>query len=100
MTDHSDPSGLYSYKAQPSRVLWDLNKLVQCVSPLIGYEALKGTLASGFAAIATTDDVEEWTERGMEIMKGFEEEYFKIERDAEQKGWMKVSPPTARVRGL
>lgn len=90
--DHSDPSGLYSYKAQPSRVLWDLNKLVHAVSPLIGYESLEGYPTPGFADEATKDDVEEWSEKGLEVMQGFEEEYFKVERQAEQEGWIKVSP--------
>lgn len=64
------------------------------MSPLVGFEALKGTeaLVAGFADNATKDDVEEWTDKGLEIMEGFEEEYFKIERNAEQEGWMKASP--------
>lgn len=84
---------MYSYKAQPSRVLWDLNKLVKCIAPLVGFEALKGSeaLVAGFADNATKEDVEEWTDKGLEVMEGFEEEYYKIERNAEQEGWMKVS---------
>ena len=99
MIDHSDPSGLYSYKAQPSRVLWDLNKLVHAISPLVGYENLHGPPSSGFSASANADDVEEWAEKGMEVMQGFEEEYYRIERQAEQEGWMKVSssPPATRT---
>lgn len=92
MEDHSDPSGLYSYRAQPSRVLWGLDKLVSAVSPLIGYEALYPStlLASGFSEGKTADDVEEWSDKGAEVMKGFEEEYYHIEKEAERQGWMKV----------
>jgi uncharacterized protein YdiU (UPF0061 family) len=93
-TDHSDPSGLYSYRAQPSRVLWGLDKLVSVISPLIGYEASNPStpLAPGFSEGKTAEDVEEWTEKGAEVMKGFEEEYYSIEKEAERVGWMKVSP--------
>lgn len=88
--DHSDPSGLYSYKAQPSRVLWDLDKLVQCVAPLVGYESIHGSLSPGFADTASKADVENWTQKGLDALDGFEKDFYHVERDAEQRGWMSV----------
>lgn len=92
--DHSDPSGLYSYRAQPSRVLWGLDKLVSATSPLIGYESLNPStpLTAGFSDGKTANDVKEWTAKGKLVMQGFEEEYYRIEKEAERLGWMKVSP--------
>ena len=40
--DHSDPSGLYSYRNQPSRVLFALDKLVSALAPVLGYEVAHG----------------------------------------------------------
>jgi hypothetical protein len=89
-TDHSDPSGLYSYKNQPSRVLWSLDKFVTAISPLIGYESIHGKVGEGFSEGVTAKDVEEWSEMGREVMKGFEEEFMKVEKEGERVGWMKV----------
>lgn len=83
---------MYSYKGQPSRVLWDLDKLVHCIAPLVGYEAAHGSVAAGFADQATKSDVEQWTEKGLKVLEGFEKDFYKVERDAEQQGWMKVRP--------
>ena len=35
-------------------------------------------------------DVEEWSKKGLEVMKGFEEEFMKVEKEGEKVGWMKV----------
>jgi len=43
----------------------------------------------------TSADVDEWSKKGMERMAGFEEEFYRVEREAEKKGWMKVCPVTA-----
>jgi uncharacterized protein YdiU (UPF0061 family) len=92
LADHSDPSGLYSYKNQPSRVLWSLDKFVTAISPLIGYEPLHGELKEGFSKDKTSDDVDEWSKKGLEVMKGFEEEFMRVEKEGERVGWMKVCP--------
>jgi len=39
--------------------------------------------------------VEEWNKKGMEVMAGFEEEFYRVEREAEKNGWMKVCPVTS-----
>lgn len=91
--DHSDPSGLYSYRAQPSRVLWDLEKLVSALYPLIGYEAIHGvgSAKKGWSEGVTADDVEEWSGKGKEVMSGFEDKFYEVEREGERQGWMNVS---------
>ena len=88
--DHSDESGLYNYRNQPSRVLFDLDKFVNAVSPLIGYEALHGPATSGWAEGKTSDDVDTWEAKAKEVLKGWEEEYYRIEKEGEQQGWRKV----------
>jgi len=35
-------------------------------------------------------DIEEWSKKGLEVMKGFEEEFMKVEKEGERVGWMKV----------
>ena len=35
-------------------------------------------------------DIEEWSKKGLEVMKGFEEEFMKVEKEGEKVGWMKV----------
>jgi hypothetical protein len=59
---------------------------------LIGYESINGhqSLKEGFSEGITSKEVDEWSKKGMEVMGGFEEEFYKVERDAEKKGWMKV----------
>lgn len=104
-TDHSDPSGLYSYANQPSRILFALDKLHQALAPLIGFEILKSASSSTTSGkelgaelpetltdeSVTADTVQELTEVAMQEMKGWEEGYWKIQREAEARGWRRVS---------
>jgi uncharacterized protein YdiU (UPF0061 family) len=90
--DHSDPSGLYNYRNQPARILFALDKLQQALAPLIGYELEHGQpAAEGWAEGRTPEDVRGWSDRAMREMQGWEEEYWRVERDAERRGWGKVS---------
>jgi hypothetical protein len=59
---------------------------------LIGYESINGStsLKEGFSEGITSEEVDEWSKKGMEVMSGFEEEFYTVEREAERKGWMKV----------
>jgi hypothetical protein len=59
---------------------------------LIGYESLHGELREGFSEDRTADDVDEWSKKGLEVMKGFEEEFMRVEKEGERVGWMKVCP--------
>ena len=89
--DHSDPSGLYSYRNQPSRVLFALDKLVAALAPLIGYEAAHSTIAmSGWSDGASKEDVQKWEGKGLELMEGWDEEYWRVEREGERAGCLKV----------
>ena len=88
--NHSDPSGLYSYRRQPERVLFALDKLVKAVSPLIGYEALHGAPMSGWSEGKTKDDVDEWGAKAEETMADWQDEYWAVERATEKAGWGKV----------
>jgi uncharacterized protein YdiU (UPF0061 family) len=89
-SDHSDPSGLYSYRRQPERVLFALDKLVQALAPLIGYEALHGPAPSGWSDGKTKDDVKEWKAKAEEEMKDWQDLFWDVEREGERQGWLKV----------
>ena len=88
--DHSDPSGLYSYRRQPERVLFALDKLVTVLSPIIGYENLHRTPSAGWSDGKTKDDVTAWNEKAEEVMKGWEEGFWNVEKRCEKAGWSKV----------
>ena len=98
MTDHSDPSGLYSYRRQPERVLFALDKLIAALSPVIGYEALHGTPKAGWSEGKTKEDIETWNDKTTEVMKDWPDAYWKVEREAERTGWLKVSLDFAFLR--
>lgn len=59
---------------------------------MIGYESTHGKVGEGFSEGITSKDVEEWSKKGKEVMKGFEEEFTKVEKEGEKVGWMKVCP--------
>lgn len=59
---------------------------------MIGYESTHGKVGEGFSEGITSKDVEEWSKRGKEVIKGFEEEFTKVEKEGEKVGWMKVCP--------
>ncbi|WVQ79670.1 hypothetical protein IAT38_001770 [Cryptococcus sp. DSM 104549] len=87
--NHSDPSGLYSYRNQPSRILFALDKFVNAVAPLVGYASLNGSVPKGFREGANKEDIEEWADKGIEVLDGWDKTFWDIERDAEQAGWSK-----------
>lgn len=91
LIDHSDPSGLYSYRRQPERVLFALDKLATTLYPLIGYEKLHGTAQAGFSEGKTSSDVKEWNAAAEESMKGWEEVFWDVEKLTERQGWQKAS---------
>lgn len=90
--DHSDPSGLYSYRNQPSRILFALDKLVSAMAPIIGFEAEQGKvgIADGWSEGATKEDVSRWEAKMGEVMEGWDAEFWRLEREAERQGWLKV----------
>jgi len=44
--NHSDHFGRYSYNNQPSIAYWNLNKFLQCISPIIDNDCIKEALES------------------------------------------------------
>nr|XP_018262752.1 uncharacterized protein I303_04232 [Kwoniella dejecticola CBS 10117]OBR84910.1 hypothetical protein I303_04232 [Kwoniella dejecticola CBS 10117] len=88
--NHSDPSGLYNYRSQPSRVLFALDKLVNCLSPILGYEAIHSKLPSvGYSEGLSPENRKEWEAKGKQVMEGFEDRFWDVEREVEKNGWMK-----------
>ncbi|OCF60968.1 hypothetical protein L486_00612 [Kwoniella mangroviensis CBS 10435] len=86
--NHSDPSGLYNYRNQPSRVLFALDKLVSTLAPILGYEAFhSSTPIQGYSEGLSKETKKEWEEKGLEVFKGFEERFWEIEREEEKRGW-------------
>ncbi|WVR06770.1 hypothetical protein IAU60_003805 [Kwoniella sp. DSM 27419] len=86
--NHSDPSGLYSYRNQPSRVLFALDKLVSALGPLIGYEAIHSARPTAVFAQGLSKEIRrEWDDKSDEIMGRWEERFWELERAEERKGW-------------
>ncbi|WVQ99689.1 hypothetical protein IAU59_006828 [Kwoniella sp. CBS 9459] len=88
--NHSDPSGIYSYRNQPPRVLFALDKLVTCLSPLIGYEAIHSTTPpAGYSEDLSKETRKEWEAKGEEVMAGWNKVFWDVEKAEERKGWSK-----------
>ena len=90
-TDHSDPSGLYSYRRQPERVLFALDKLANALSPLVGYEQTEGAPSKGFSEGKSSDDVQGWIKAAQEPLVDWQDIFWDVEREVERKGWQSVS---------
>ncbi|OCF38633.1 hypothetical protein I317_07581 [Kwoniella heveanensis CBS 569] len=88
--NHSDPSGLYSYRNQPPRVLFALEKLVASLAPLIGYEATHSIPPpSGFSEGLSKETRKEWEGKAEEVMDGWEKVFWEVQKDEERRGWTK-----------
>ncbi|KAK4686549.1 hypothetical protein P7C73_g3579, partial [Tremellales sp. Uapishka_1] len=83
--NHSDPTGLYSYRNQPSRVLFALDKLVNALLPIVGCPSA----SEEFTTPPTPAEISNWTAKGQEAMKGWEEEYHAIEKRTETNLWLR-----------
>jgi hypothetical protein len=55
--------------------------------PLIGYEAKHGPAQKGWAEGL---DLDELTEEGRQVMEDWEDEYWRVEKEGEKKGWEMV----------
>nr|XP_019007539.1 uncharacterized protein I206_07801 [Kwoniella pini CBS 10737]OCF46320.1 hypothetical protein I206_07801 [Kwoniella pini CBS 10737] len=88
--NHSDPSGLYNYRNQPARVLFALDKLATSLAPILGYEAIHSKVPfAGYSEALSKETRKEWEEKGKEVISGFEERFWEIEREVERNGWLK-----------
>lgn len=94
-SDHSDPTGLYSYRNQPNRVLFALDSLASALLPELGYEAKNGRAPTeGWGAEATADDVRMWEEAGLEAIKGWNDVFNDTVEKTQREASMKVSQLT------
>ena len=87
--NHSDDGGRYSFRMQPSMIIFAVRALLNAVSPLIGAESSLGhAVGPGWAKDASEDQISEWTKKGQElrgeveeIIKGvFEKKYWGLVR--------------------
>ncbi|KAL1411379.1 hypothetical protein Q8F55_002335 [Vanrija albida] len=86
--NHSDPTGLYSYKNQPPRVAFALDSLGSALLPLLGYEKLNGKVpAEGWAEGASTDDVRKWEAAGLEAISDWSTDFIQTVEQTEREGW-------------
>lgn len=88
--NHSDPTGLYSYKNQPNRVLFALDSLASSLLPILGYEAEHSKPPpEGWSANATKDDVKRWEAAGLESINGWNDEFTATLENEEKAGWQR-----------
>jgi hypothetical protein len=58
---------------------------------LIGYESTHATIATaGWSESLDKEQIEELEEKGLEVMQGWDQKFWEIEREAERQGWAKV----------
>ncbi|KAI1797378.1 hypothetical protein LXA43DRAFT_969349 [Ganoderma leucocontextum] len=69
--NHSDQEGRYSYKYQPGMIIYALRALLNALSPLVGAEDELGgkAVSPGWADNASKDQIQEWSKRGIELVK-------------------------------
>ncbi|GBE87796.1 UPF0061 protein [Sparassis crispa] len=68
--NHTDDEGRYSYKLQPSMIIYALRALLTALSPIIGAEAELGrAVSAGWAEDASPDKLAEWRKKGTELVK-------------------------------
>ncbi|WFD34225.1 hypothetical protein MCUN1_001062 [Malassezia cuniculi] len=61
--NHSDYTGRYSYRMQPTMTLFAIDKLIDALAPVIGYEIINDQAPSpGVLQSATRSDIAEWTD--------------------------------------
>ena len=72
-------------------MLFALEKLRAALGPLIGRETSTSSIVtSGWSEAASRDDVQEWEKKGIEATASWDEDFWRLERDSEQAGWLKV----------
>ncbi|KAK7690812.1 hypothetical protein QCA50_005912 [Cerrena zonata] len=68
--NHSDAEGRYSYKAQPSMIVYALRSLLNALAPLVGAEIESGAaVSSGWAEGASKEKIGEWSQKALEHTK-------------------------------
>ncbi|KAG9093784.1 hypothetical protein FS749_013736 [Ceratobasidium sp. UAMH 11750] len=88
--NHSDDGGRYSFKMQPTMIIFALRSLLNALAPLIGAESQLGRrVESGWAQTADTEQISAWAKKADEIRDEvdtlikttFEKKYWKLMRD-------------------
>lgn len=87
VSNQSDPSGMYAYRNQVSRIQFTLSKFIDSVSPLLGYESIHSNIPKGWSEDKAREDIKDWGEKGKEVMKGWEKVFEEHEEESEMKGW-------------
>ncbi|EPQ54042.1 UPF0061-domain-containing protein [Gloeophyllum trabeum ATCC 11539] len=68
--NHTDEEGRYSYRAQPSMIMYASEALLTALAPLIGAEAELGhAVGPGWAQDVPDAKVDEWRKAGAELVK-------------------------------
>jgi len=66
--NHTDETGRYSYKAQPSMIAYALRALLDALAPLIGAESDSGKAVSkNWADDVSSEKFAEWKAKGLEL---------------------------------
>ncbi|KAF8529904.1 hypothetical protein JB92DRAFT_2695654 [Gautieria morchelliformis] len=72
--NHTDEEGRYSYKYQPTMIIYAIRALLTSLSPLIGAELELGhAVSAGWADEVSKDRLDNWREDGMELKQEIEE---------------------------
>ncbi|TIB17155.1 hypothetical protein E3P92_01144 [Wallemia ichthyophaga] len=69
--NHTDQAGFYSFKMQPSRVLWDVQQLLNSTAEVVGAEeegvAITPTFALDSEGKESFDNLFRWRKKGLEL---------------------------------
>ncbi|KAH7341292.1 UPF0061-domain-containing protein [Rhizoctonia solani] len=87
--NHSDDGGRYSFKMQPTMIIFAVRALLDALSPLIGAESTLGhAVGPNWAKDASEQQIAEWSDKGQEIRdevvemvkNTFEKKYWELMR--------------------
>ncbi|KAJ1308034.1 hypothetical protein OPQ81_002103 [Rhizoctonia solani] len=86
--NHSDDGGRYSYKMQPTMIIFAVRALLNALSPLIGAESSLGhAVGHNWAKDASEQQIEEWSNKGQEIRNEVDD---MVKNTFEKKYWALV----------
>ncbi|PWN91161.1 UPF0061-domain-containing protein, partial [Acaromyces ingoldii] len=85
----SDGEGRYTYKMQPTMGLYALEKLLDAVAPLVGYEREHGHApAPGVLVRATGEQIAAWGAKGQELREELKTTYMATTLEAWKHAWL------------
>ncbi|WFD32793.1 hypothetical protein MSPP1_003844 [Malassezia sp. CBS 17886] len=78
--NHSDTFGRYSYRMQPTMILFAVARLLEAIAPIVGYERIHGAApAPGVLASASSADLALWTDHAVDALQDEVTEQVKAE---------------------